>query len=855
MYIYQVGKKWNKKVCGVENFDKSMTLMKEAYADAARDKNLKERSYDSDNDFSSGKLEEAYRTGNLDLLDTINKANSTSAAFDEKFLYQRNDIQAASIDSILKTKVSLFVGVGAAHLPGERGVIEWLRKRGYRLRPIKMTERDSRHKEEIENIRVPVRFSRQVSDDGFFSVDLPGKWYSFSRPSGLVKQQQYADMSNGCYYMVTRIFTNATLWGHSTETVHRKIDSVLYENIPGKILSKQVITRNGYKGFDIVNRTRRGDYQRYNIFVTPFEVIMFKMSGNGEYVSQGTEASRFFSSIRLNEYENKWQTYHPPFGGFAVELPHPPFTSNTDNWRFQAYDPVTKTGFEVLRTDVHNTGFVEEDSFDLNLLEESFASSDFIDKQVSRRHSVQNGYAALEAKYKYKNGSVALVKFIIQGPHYYTLVANAAAENPRMTQFLNSFSIKPLSYKEARQQADTSLFFTVSSPVLLEKEKKLDMYPQNLYRFGGGEDDDSVWEENGTYKDLVVASDSTGEKVYVSFYKPSRYQFEEDTRATADSLYMKTGDQNWQVRAKKKYELANGMVVREYELGDPRSSRVIRVKSFSRHGVQYSLMAQGDTLTKPSPFLAGFFATFTPAATIRGVDPPAKKSSLFFSDLFSKDTLLHKKAIKNVHLLAVDSSDFVPLQKAIESLSWKEKKYLDVKNSFVYKLGSMPTKVAADYLKKIYYAANDTVDIQYTALEALLRQQTAYSYQVFKEIMTEEPPVLDFRPGNGVTYQTTIYRPDSYVDHEEANGSFIDSLKDSLLLTQTIFKDLLPLMNINDYEPPMMDLLETMVDSNLVRPKDYEGYLPRFLLEAKHEMKKQVISEKNKSIEKAQASA
>src|SRR5215204_1653166 len=59
LYIYQVGRKWNKIVCGVENFDESMTLMKEAYADAAKDKNLRERSYDADNDFSYGKLEEA----------------------------------------------------------------------------------------------------------------------------------------------------------------------------------------------------------------------------------------------------------------------------------------------------------------------------------------------------------------------------------------------------------------------------------------------------------------------------------------------------------------------------------------------------------------------------------------------------------------------------------------------------------------------------------------------------------------------------------------------------------------------------------------------------------------------------
>ena len=55
----------------------------------------------------------------------------------KNFFISRNEIQANSIDSILK-RSSLFVGVGAAHLPGNRGVIELLRRKGYKLRPIYM---------------------------------------------------------------------------------------------------------------------------------------------------------------------------------------------------------------------------------------------------------------------------------------------------------------------------------------------------------------------------------------------------------------------------------------------------------------------------------------------------------------------------------------------------------------------------------------------------------------------------------------------------------------------------------------------------------------------------------------------
>jgi uncharacterized protein YbaP (TraB family) len=198
MYIYQVGKKMGKRVAGVEKYEESMKLMMEAYRDAAKEKVHKQKSYDNDENYSTDKLQEAYRAGNLDLLDSINRLNSFSDAFDEKFLYSRNLLQSNSIDSILKSGSSLFVGVGAAHLPGSRGVIEILRRRGYKLRPIYMGERDSYEKDMVEKMRVPVEFNTQTSGDGFFKVDIPGRFYRFNE-DGILDQVQYADMANGSY--------------------------------------------------------------------------------------------------------------------------------------------------------------------------------------------------------------------------------------------------------------------------------------------------------------------------------------------------------------------------------------------------------------------------------------------------------------------------------------------------------------------------------------------------------------------------------------------------------------------------------------------------------------------------------
>jgi uncharacterized protein YbaP (TraB family) len=852
LHIFQAGKKLGKKICGVEDFHGSMQLVKEAYADAVKEKNKKEKSYDYDEDLSFRNMEEAYRTGNLDLLDTINKVNSQSAAFDEKFLYKRNEIQAVSIDSILKRGNTLFVGVGAAHLPGERGVIEMLRRMGYTLRPIKMKVRDNQHKDAIEKIRVPVQFSKQISEDGFFSVNVPGKLYSFGRSYMGSNMEQFADMINGSYYMVSRILTNAAILGHSQAQVERKIDSVLYENIPGKILNKKSIVKNGYRGFEIVNRTRRGDHQRYNIFITPFEIIIFKMSGNGEYVKLGTEADQFFNSIQLKELKPEWKKFTPSYGGFEAELPHEPLVCKADNWQYNAFDAGSKTAFEIIRTDVHNFNFLEEDSFDLNLMEESFASSEFIQRQLSRKPALVNGYKVLDVKYKFKDSSMAVVRFIINGPRYYTLVAKAQTESKTMQQFIQSFKVKPFVYGEAKKETDTALYFTVKTPVPLVKEKKLNMFPENIYSGGYQEnnDDDSLI-DNGKYIDKVIENDSTGERIYVSFYKTSPYYYEKISESDNDSSRWADG---WVFRNKKVDTLSDKTIVTEYELGNKNSGRILKSKSIEKDGKGYSLQTQLDSLSAPSAFITSFFETFAPVDTVKGVDVKKKKAGLFFSQFFSKDTTEHKIALKNLYQVQMDSTDFPELKKAIESLSWREKKYLDTKKEFIEKLSSIATNEAAEYVKGIYYAAGDTIELQYTALETLLQQSTAYSYKTFAGILENDPPILNLKSSSTTDYSTRRYTND-YSDYDYENysdGEFMNNLEDTVQLTADIYKNLLPLITLDDYEQPVMELTATLLDSNMIGAKDYEAYLPKFVIEAKQLLKKQLIQEKTKAIEKAQ---
>jgi uncharacterized protein YbaP (TraB family) len=56
--------------------------------------------------------------------------------FHEKFLASRNAGMAQKIDSMLKERTAVFIAVGAAHALGEDGLVELLKKKGYRVRQL-----------------------------------------------------------------------------------------------------------------------------------------------------------------------------------------------------------------------------------------------------------------------------------------------------------------------------------------------------------------------------------------------------------------------------------------------------------------------------------------------------------------------------------------------------------------------------------------------------------------------------------------------------------------------------------------------------------------------------------------------
>ena len=285
MFIYQAGKKFDKHVIALEDLEESAALVGRASMNPMKQKPDEWLQKKMQKQGFMVLLQDAYRDRNINMLDSIDKGMYTEHYL-KNMLFTRNRNMANKLDSVVHT-AKTFTGIGAAHLPGKEGVIQMMRDKGYTVKPLtsKATSKGKRLKEKLEKTLRENSYASTGPEDDFFSVSMPNKLYPVS--DAPTTAYISPDLANGSYVMVNRIPTYAHLKQEQLFTLD-DLDKMLFENIPGKILEKTPIERNGFQGLDIKNQLKNGDHQRYHIFVTPLEIVIFKMGGDGDYVLQSS---------------------------------------------------------------------------------------------------------------------------------------------------------------------------------------------------------------------------------------------------------------------------------------------------------------------------------------------------------------------------------------------------------------------------------------------------------------------------------------------------------------------------------------------------------------------------------------
>lgn len=821
LFIHQAGKKLGKKVIGLETIDGSYEAVTRAGLPPDEKDDEEERynrGYVSRDDF-----EGAYRDQDLSLLDSLDRVMTPGKHYRRWMLDERNVVMADGIDSIMRRGERIFAAVGAAHLPGDdMGVIQLLRKKGYAMRPVKFNVvADPKEKESIEKLRYPVKLTTQWAADSSWAADAPGKFYPTVEAAGF-SQNLYADMSNGAYYAVYQVKTNGFWTGQSQEHITKRIDSLLYERVPGKIQERKRLD-GPFPGHEITTRTRRGDILRYKIMVTPFDVLVFLIGGTGEY-ALGEEASRFLSSARVPQVAPAAQpvatVLRPQHGGFEVKFPTSLLINTTDqhdqldrpdDFVAATIDPRDQAAYFLLRREYHDWDYIEEDTFELNIIGEKIAEA-YTKTPPQVRQVGGQQYPTQDISFRADKDSAQIhLRLVIDGPTYYLLGRRSRSEVPP-TAFFESFRVLPDAYPEGwKEKRDTSVKFTASVPNLPEKPipgfvtRLQKLYREASERRGGYDGGSS------RYKSATLTSASTGEKVQVNMRELPVFE----AFPTLDSLKINTeknlsNNKKLHVRDSRWYE-QNGMMVADFTMQDTNSNRGIKSKVFVVNRKTYTLSATVNLDEPESEFVRRVFSTFAPTDTLSGESPWGKRNLDFLKNIYATDSLQRKKALKELDRVFAPefkAEDFEAVRAAIENPGFGKLKFTDRKN-LIDLLGGIKSPKRVPYLLDFYQKSGDSLRYRAAVVENLSSIETKEAYQAVLRIMLEQP-----------------------IQRQGYGESVFNKLNDSLALAATLFPDLLALTSLDEFQDDIFDLLYLIQQEGLVKPRAYASQKKRLIANA-----------------------
>ncbi|MGB0882538.1 MAG: TraB/GumN family protein [Vicingaceae bacterium] len=826
MFIYQAGGKLGKPVLSLEDFRETSAFNKMSKVPDLESKETPEwLSELLDQKPYYELVVEAYRNKDLDMLDSIQSAK-TSDNYLKYMLYERNEIMATNIDSIIKSGTSLFIGIGAAHLPKEKGVINLLKLKGYTVKPMSTTvnNKAKKEKEALIALKKNMPVKNKFKSD-LFSLMIPNKIYE---TPALSYQRQFfsPELTNGSFYSVKQISTYAYYNGFTELNYLSKVDSLLFENIPGKIISKKEITKNGFKGFDIVNKTKSGNYQRYQIFQTPLQIIIFKMGGNSDYVNKnGTD---FFNNITLKEIKTGWEKIQSIKTDFEINAPlyyhiknNTKITSLYGQTEIEAFDIADSNYYYLKKVSLNDTKFIEEDDFELNRIVDKFCEELGIDS-VKKEVINNSEYPAIKAFARTKDSlSFLSIKVVIKGASYY-LMTNVSPIFKATNPFFDSFKITTPSYTfDYRERIDSTMYFKVNSNHLLPNDYAQVITKAYKRKRNKNETEDKQFEHKKQSRSFYSENFERIDVNYVKFHRYKNY-------ATIDSLYASKirgikKENGLLVKDKVKFK-KNGMDIMDVNFIDTNSVRMIKTRFVLNNGTFYTLKTLIDTVSKPSKFVNEFYNSFAPMDTVIGVSPLINKSEMFFTAIYGTDSLEKERALKSVKRYVVFKDEDVPeMINTISNYSFLPKD-VEAKEQLIKDLGVRDDSRIVPFLNNLYDDVEDTAMYQIAILKSLVRQKTKESFANFLQLLNSDIPL----------------------GSREKDISFlIKKFEDSLSLAAMVYPEILNYTFVSDYKQPIYGLLAKLVDEDKIKPSKYAKYYKQILREAKIELKSQISYEQS----------
>lgn len=810
LFIYQTASKLNKTVISLENFDDAEIQARLAtLPDDDSDDDQRRKSF-----VATSRIEDAYRNGDLDLLDSLSKQMTSFNA--QRFLINaRNHYFAANIDSVLQHN-SLFSGIGAAHLPGSDGVIELLRRKGYTVEPVKgrFNRKSHSERDKLEKLLKPVSFGRQNLPDTDVAMDLPGKLYPIYESPSLSYHIQ-PDMTNGNFYTIVRLRHLNTTFGLTAEDMRLRVDSLLFENIAGKIITKQFLSAaNGWPGIEVLARTARGDEQRYRMYFNDLEMYLFKLGGKGKYAS-GKEANRFFNSISFDSKALPPSVYSPSAGGFKIKTKGPVQYFALNPGVVGLAEDVLMPGKGqtlLLKHAVYNDfAYLEEDTFELNRLVKNILENNQYKAGGSYSYSEFQKLPSVRFQALNDKGQKLDGRIIIKGVHYYLMLLYSKVGPETDYSSFDSFELTEFkTLHPIRQIKDTDFLFTVQDEVTDDAASRFNAKYSNALQSAFAD------KEAKSEKDIVFRtatksyfSPSSNEYVNITFEKYDQYDYRNKSEFMTH-LDTVLGRNTAMRRSNLQITDEKGILEYNFLLKDTATSRAIRTRLIFKNSTMHELSVPFDTIIGLSSWTSGFINSFTPLDSAGGPGLFVPHFEQLLEAIGGKDSLAKEEAITALSAIGY-AKEYLPA--FLKFVSGPVFPGLDeaTRAQILVSGGTLKSPQLIPLYRQLYKNYTDSFFLQLSVLKGLAYMQTEEANLAFMQLVTTDPAL---------------------VGNESIVADVFEVLRDSLPLCKKMFPALLKLRAYEEYRSPVYQLLADLSANHLLSRSVIESSLSLILDDA-----------------------
>lgn len=292
-YLYNIARKSGKWVGGIEDVSDQMDP-----ADDIVDRSDIISILNNNPGETDSTLEHMMRIYAAENLSEIEKwASPAMQGSKDLALIRRNVKMARRMDSLSAFR-SMFFAVGAAHLPGDSGVISLLKKRGFTVEPVFSSRKLEPSQYQVKEVDLPWK---ELADSSMaYRISMPENTGSF-KLMGVLDTRFYFDMASNSVYcvMAAPVLFN----GMSRDSLFRSFAGSVMKG--SETYSINTIHQSGLEGMEYIDSG--STKMRVRVFLGDKTMYMLLGTGIKKSVLQSPDMLRFLNSFTLMDPAGKKQ--------------------------------------------------------------------------------------------------------------------------------------------------------------------------------------------------------------------------------------------------------------------------------------------------------------------------------------------------------------------------------------------------------------------------------------------------------------------------------------------------------------------------------------------------------------------